>query len=376
MKNLLQKKSKYIQVAELIRDSIRSEHLRPGDRVQNMRSLASRLKFSLKSVQYGFDLLEAEGLIERRPGSGTFVKRNLSEESRIVKLLLPVADMSVTPSFVQSSFSDYQNGIIADMPKSNSTSMELIAISKSNRYGDINNNALNNIHKEDKLIIDGSWFVPIMDYVAEKNCEVVYFSDDYLAPKYDKLVTKWHCFYYSIPESFEKITMHLVHRGYKKIVLCKPYHKDEAEQPLQYSVVKSYKQALAVHGLLWKESFYTPFSRDTPGDILSGDKLRNYISDLWKRTKFDAIITHGLIDIPSLLDTLKNDLGLKVPEDVGIVNWGDYPELAYYSTPITTLKLPAFEMSKAASNILLSAEEQPSTTLFSTRLDVRASTMR
>jgi DNA-binding LacI/PurR family transcriptional regulator len=314
-------------------------------------------------------------LIERKAGSGTFVK-NTAKEEKVIKLLMPVADMNITPSKIQYAFQQYQNGIIADMRKNGSTSLELVAISNSNKYEDINKQALNRIDENDKLIIDGSWFLPIMKHISLKNCEVVYISADQLDTEYTKIVNQWHCFYYSIPEAFEKIVMHLTHQGYKRIVIIKPFFENEDQYPLQFSVVKSLRQAVLNQGLIWKDSFHTPFHRINIGDVFQGKNLTDYIKELYATTKFDAIITYGLIDIIDLIKVLEEEIGLSIPGDVGLISWEDIPELSYLSTPVSALKLPFFEMGKAASHVLLTDVEQPSTTIFSTQLVVRKSTTR
>ena len=53
MSTVKQPKSKYIQVADLIKDSIKTEDLKRRDRLQSMRSLAAKLNvFKVGSVWF------------------------------------------------------------------------------------------------------------------------------------------------------------------------------------------------------------------------------------------------------------------------------------------------------------------------------------
>ena len=64
-----------------LRQAILSSLLRPGERL-NMHSLAGQLGVSLTPVRNAIQLLAAEGLIEVRPRSGTFVARLSARDVR------------------------------------------------------------------------------------------------------------------------------------------------------------------------------------------------------------------------------------------------------------------------------------------------------
>lgn len=65
----------YEQIAEQIQDLVRSEALRPGDRIPAERELAVMLGVSRPSVREAMIALEAAGLIEVRTGDGTYVRQ-------------------------------------------------------------------------------------------------------------------------------------------------------------------------------------------------------------------------------------------------------------------------------------------------------------
>ncbi|BDG60182.1 FadR/GntR family transcriptional regulator [Caldinitratiruptor microaerophilus] len=66
-------------IVDRIRQSIESGSLRPGDRLPPERDMARQLGVSRLSVREAIKVLEAMGLVEVRPGDGTFVRRATAE---------------------------------------------------------------------------------------------------------------------------------------------------------------------------------------------------------------------------------------------------------------------------------------------------------
>nr|WP_067293090.1 PLP-dependent aminotransferase family protein [Marinobacterium profundum] len=64
----------YEQTAELLRNQILEQQLRPGDPLPSIRELSSRLSIGRNSVIHAYMMLEDEQLIEPRPRSGYYVR--------------------------------------------------------------------------------------------------------------------------------------------------------------------------------------------------------------------------------------------------------------------------------------------------------------
>lgn len=83
LKDLLGERSdrpRYQQLYESLRAAILSGRLRPGEKLPSTRSMASYLSLSRSTVLNAVDLLLAEGYVEGRRGSGTFVSTSLPEQ--------------------------------------------------------------------------------------------------------------------------------------------------------------------------------------------------------------------------------------------------------------------------------------------------------
>jgi DNA-binding FadR family transcriptional regulator len=66
-------RQRYEQVADLLAADIRAGRLAPGERLPSERDLARRLEVGRASVREAIAALQVSGLVETRPGSGTFV---------------------------------------------------------------------------------------------------------------------------------------------------------------------------------------------------------------------------------------------------------------------------------------------------------------
>lgn len=63
----------YVQIAESLLDKIESGELSPGDRLPSERELSERLGVNRLTLRRAFRVLEDQGLLIRRRGSGTYV---------------------------------------------------------------------------------------------------------------------------------------------------------------------------------------------------------------------------------------------------------------------------------------------------------------
>jgi GntR family transcriptional regulator len=64
---------RYHQIAQVLRDRIRSGDIAPGARLDNQRRLAEDFGVTLMTLRQALEVLERDGLIMRRHGLGTFV---------------------------------------------------------------------------------------------------------------------------------------------------------------------------------------------------------------------------------------------------------------------------------------------------------------
>jgi GntR family transcriptional regulator len=71
----------YLQLVEQVRQALRTGLLSPGDRLPTVRDVATALAINPNTVLKAYRDLELEGLVNGRPGQGTFVVRSLARPS-------------------------------------------------------------------------------------------------------------------------------------------------------------------------------------------------------------------------------------------------------------------------------------------------------
>ena len=71
----------YMQLVQQVKQALRVGLLEPGDQLPKMRDVAQSLAINPNTVLKAYRELEIEGLVEGRPGVGTFVLRTLAGAS-------------------------------------------------------------------------------------------------------------------------------------------------------------------------------------------------------------------------------------------------------------------------------------------------------
>ncbi|HET6529247.1 MAG TPA: GntR family transcriptional regulator [Actinoplanes sp.] len=71
----------YLQLIQQVRHALRLGMLREGDRLPTVKDVVARVAINPNTVHKAYRELEYEGLVQARPGLGTFVTRTLSDDS-------------------------------------------------------------------------------------------------------------------------------------------------------------------------------------------------------------------------------------------------------------------------------------------------------
>lgn len=110
----------YRQISERLHRLIQSGALQPGDRLPSIRGLADELQVNKLTVIESYNLLEADGLIHARPGSGYFVNEG-----------------AIAAEVAPSTFSPHQDVLLPDDPQEMSYFDIYMASTLARRQGDV-----------------------------------------------------------------------------------------------------------------------------------------------------------------------------------------------------------------------------------------------
>jgi LacI family transcriptional regulator len=159
---------------------------------------------------------------------------------------------------------------------------------------------------------------------------------------------------------------HLLALGHRRIACI-------TNAPLAYTAASErltgYREALAVAGLAEDPDLIAEGSFDAP----SGHRA---MAEILARTTPDAIFVASDVVAIGAIAGLR-DAGLTVPGDVSVVGFDAIPLAAYLDPPLTTIRLPAYDLGLAAGRAILeriAGRPVAARTLLPTELIVRAST--
>lgn len=137
-------------------------------------------------------------------------------------------------------------------------------------------------------------------------------------------------------------TTHLIENGHRRIAMI-------TNAPLEYTSARQrldgYRQALTEAGITPDDSFvaagnYTPASGYTAMAHL-----------LTHSPRPSAVFVASDVVAMGAIQAAKR-LGLAIPGDLAIVGFDDVPLAEYYDPPLTTMRLPAFDLGWAAADRL------------------------
>ena len=159
---------------------------------------------------------------------------------------------------------------------------------------------------------------------------------------------------------------HLLALGHRRIACI-------TNAPIVYTAarerVEGYRQALAAAGIGDEDALVEEGGFDAP----SGHRT---MTALLARTSFEAVFVASDVVALGAIGALR-ERGRRIPADVSVIGFDDVPLAAFFDPPLTTVRLPAFELGHAAGQALIRRIADPSIadrTLLPTELVVRAST--
>ena len=101
-------KAIYLQIRDRFNRLIKSGTLKTGDRLPSIRSLAKNIQVNKLTVIEAYSILEADGLIQARPGSGYFVNNISSIPTQTRSNFSPIQEVIIPEKKSVSFFDIYQ----------------------------------------------------------------------------------------------------------------------------------------------------------------------------------------------------------------------------------------------------------------------------
>jgi DNA-binding transcriptional regulator YhcF (GntR family) len=353
--DLKKEKGKSHKIAEAIKAEITSGKMRPGNRLKSVRELACHFSSSIKTAQRAFDVLEAEGLIERKAGSGAFVKGDIKRNNSTIFFLVPNASHLMLEHETSIAIRRMLYGA------SNSTLpsqlVQMIPVSKSN---DANINkkpetidwaALECIPAGANVFISSAWYSKIIPFLVERGVRGIYlatqFEQDY--PDMFSMIreARWPIIKIDRLSAIQNAVKHLYSLGRRRIAAIKSY-PNQPDHPFRKGFISGYEHC----GMPFSDGMFQEFTPSLPGND------EEMIYTLWKSNRFDSLIICAPGTVRNAFQLLTQKLKLKIPDDVALLAYRDMPN--YMSLPIS-ISVFDFPWVEIGSEIVSVANDDNST---------------
>lgn len=361
----------HMQLLNQLRHLILSGQWSPGSRLPSETELQRQLKISRSTIRQALNNAEAEGLIERVPGKGTFVAR--SPTSNLNNHLIGY----ITFDFL----SDFQRQLLSGAESVARAKGYRILFCNSNRDVTEENRLLDQL-LEDR--VGGILIWPALDNNPSRH--LFRLANQSLIPLVlmDRTLRGLVCDYV-ISDNYTgayAVTEHLAGLGHRRIAfLSRPILQllPIAER------LRGYREALQNAGLTPLEPWLVGTADREMGtgyalrsyNAASSqeiEQIARYLKDPQRPTAIFAM--NDLMAMQAL--KAANLAGLRVPDDLSLAGFDDMDVVSHLEVPLTTVAQDTFALGRRAAELLIERIEgfsgPPRREVLPTRLRVRAST--
>jgi DNA-binding LacI/PurR family transcriptional regulator len=345
------KRTRYHAIREQIRRDIETKRYSPGERLPSDSELAARFSVSRLTVIRSLRELEAESLVKRRAGSGTYVQGGADPAtvlsgvaSRVFGLLMP----------------DLGDGEVFE-PVARAIAHSGEKLHHRLLWGEHPAPGQDKEQQAEDLCrylilrrVAGVFFAPVehTPHQDEVNQRIAAALDEAGIPVV--LIDRHICRY---PERGRydlvgidnrragyRMTKHLVDRGCRRIVFA----SRPGAAPTVAARQSGYREALWDAGLECAESLPVELDRDRSAI------LRKFL----KSTRPDAVVCANDLTAATLMhDLLK--LGVRIPEEIRMVGINDVKYASFLPVPLTTLHQPCHQLGAEAMVLMLDRLQRP-----------------
>lgn len=329
--------AQYEQIIIWIKTRIEEGELKSGDRLESEHQLCSRFQVSRQTVRHALKVLTQEGFIERRQGSGTYIREHLGQQEENNRTM----QVAVITTFVQEYIF---SAIIQEIEHELFEADYGMQISFTNNSIEKERMILKNILE--KRMVDGiiaettksALPNPNLDLYRElmkRNIPVVFINSCYpgLHAPYVSLDDK---------EAGKIVTEYLIECGHQQIGAL--FKSDDKQGHLRYA---GYVESLIDADLRIPEEHII---------WIDTEEIRNLKKDadlVLKRLEGCTACICYNDEVASNLVSACLERGIRIPEDFSVIGIDDSELANYCEVPLTSAKNPIRELGKIAAHEIL-----------------------
>lgn len=324
--------SEYARLAQALREAVEQGEYAPGTLVASEHELARKHGLSRVTVRRATDLLIEEGLLERRPGKGLYVREAEAEATRIVKVI--VGNLAWEPSvqlargaqqIARSCGAEIQ---VYDAHGSQRENLEsLLNLPKNGASGAI----LMALHTPDfneaVIRVKAAGFpLVVADYQSGEIPVPAVAADNY--------------------QGGALAGRHLAGLGHTRVAFVGDCGASTVRARLD-----GFRDALAEAGIALPRASIVDI---TPEDTLSdwSEMVRQAMRNVLKGPVRPTAIFCSCDAVARACYRVCESLKIRIPHDLSLVGFDDDPLAEWLSPPLTTVRQPFAEMGQTAMRLL------------------------
>lgn len=335
--------SKHSRLSEWLRESIRNGTFPAGSRIPSENELAASFSYSRQTVRQAIGTLQAEGLLVRSRGSGTFVAKPLKS----------AAPGTMRIGVITTYLDDYVfPGIIHGIEEVLTEKGYTMSLGITHNRQTDEENCLRSMLAGgmDGLIVEGTKSAlptgngALYDELIKRGIPYV-FINGYYGNRKDS------CVVMNDVKAGEMLTKILADHGHKKIGGI--FKSDDMQGIKRYQGVCSGARRLSLEmkddSVLWYTTEDLPYYFDGSFDSFLLTRL----------TGCTAVVCYNDQIAASFLNLLLRN-GLRVPEDISLVSFDNSSLAGEMACNLTSVIYPAQEIGRTAAGLLLRKMSDPS----------------
>ena len=209
--------------ARIKRDILRRRY-QPDELLPKEMDFAMQLGVSRDTLRHALAMLEAESLVRRVRGYGTYVSASVPRQK--ITFLLPCSEQIISSEYVMGVL----RGVLSGAAERN-CEVETLAVSPTNDPNDIDWSKLFNLNSESRVVVTGLWFSKIFPFLLASKSRVAIVCDGKkLAVKHkvDKIISRWFCLVKRVDDNAARMAEHLLRCGCRKPVFFMNYLETSA----------------------------------------------------------------------------------------------------------------------------------------------------